>query len=64
MLGDEEVGTFDDVLEVRLALGIEETSDVRDVNGLRSDIYRLVCSSFCSRWNTLTVHHKARTNQP
>ena len=32
-----------------LALGIEEASDVRDVNGLRSNICRLDSSSIFSR---------------
>lgn len=36
MLGEEQVGAFNDVLEVRLALGIDEVRDVRDVNCLGS----------------------------
>ena len=49
LLGEEEVRALDDVLEVRLALGIEETSDVRDVNGFRSNTYSLNSSSLFSR---------------
>lgn len=33
LLGEEEVGTLDNVLEVGLALGIDETRDIRDVDG-------------------------------
>ena len=49
LLREEQVRTLDDVLEVRLALGIEETSNVRDVNSLRSNRYRLDSSSIFSR---------------
>ena len=33
MLSEEQVGTLDDVLEVGLALGVEEAGDVGDVDG-------------------------------
>jgi len=34
LLGEEQVGALDDVLEVRLALGVEEAGDVGDVDSL------------------------------
>ena len=34
LLREEEVGAFDNVLEVRLAVGVNERGDVRDVDGL------------------------------
>lgn len=34
LLGEEEIGTLNNVLEVRLSLGINERRHVRDVNSL------------------------------
>ena len=36
MLGEEQVGPFDDVLEVWLALGVDKVRDVRNVDCLGS----------------------------
>ena len=36
MLGEEQVGAFDDVLEVWLALGVDKVRDVRNVDCLGS----------------------------
>jgi len=36
LLSEEQVGAFDDVLEVRLALGVKETGDVGDVDGFEA----------------------------
>jgi len=36
LLGEEQVGPFDDVLEVWLALGIDKVGNVRDVDCLGS----------------------------
>lgn len=34
LLGEEQVGALDDVLEVGLALGVDQRSDVGDVDSL------------------------------
>ena len=36
LLGKEEVGTFDDVLEMRFAVGIHELRDIGDIDCFRS----------------------------
>lgn len=36
LLSDEQVRTLDNILEVGLALGINQTSDIGDVHSLRS----------------------------
>ena len=36
MLGQKEVGALDDVLEVGLAISVDERCYVRDVDGFRS----------------------------
>jgi hypothetical protein len=44
-LREEQVGTLDDVLEVRFALGINQTSNIRDVDGFGASAtrYKKVC---------------------
>lgn len=36
LLGEEEVGTFNDVLEMWLALGIDERRHIRDIHSFRA----------------------------
>ena len=64
LLREEEVGSLDDVLEVRLALGVDERGDVRDVDSLRPGSRgqnRRIMPWSDSRQ---TFHRRARTGRP
>lgn len=65
LLREEQVGTFDNVLEMRLALRVNKGSDIRDVDSLRSAQIRLNSQhAVYHNHKTLTCHRKARTSQP
>ena len=49
MLGQEQVGTLDNVLEVRLALLVDQLADVRNIDRLRSK-YILSSQSDALNW--------------
>lgn len=66
LLGKEQVGALHNILEVGLSLPIDKSSNIRDVDGLRSVTSRYTVSkdSDIQRTTTLTFHHRARRGQP
>jgi hypothetical protein len=64
LLGNEQVGTLDDVLEVGLSIVIDQARDVRDINSLGTAYPHQIQTLVLISQKILTDHHKARKYQP
>ena len=64
LLSEEQVRSLNNVLEVRLALGVHEGSNIRDVNGFGSIRNNQTPGIKSWRERMGTFHHTAQTNRP
>jgi hypothetical protein len=65
LLSEEEIGTFNDILEMRFPFGIDQCRHVRNVYGLWAAVnYFISDGKLLHSIFALTVLRRARTSQP